>query len=449
MPNHSFSGRLPLRLDNYKASIINRLTVQHQTQKEIVTWLQNKKSFQVDVRTLQRYLKKWDVNQKDRTEDSEQLRNRIIFMFCKLGASDNDMLLWLQKEGFKITRRGLVRIRRDLGLKRLEPSQELRDHMDEKLKELLEQELPKNVIQSYGKGQLVEHFQKLGHPVIRYISYDLLSFLFTNIIRDRLFALYCTLAPDAVNRRYRDVQRKKGECVIPGPNLVWSVDGHDKLAPFGIEIYAGIDGHARYITWLYIGISNRTAVSVLRGYLDTITALEQQPRFVRSDRGVETGMMAHAHLLLQQVYDPDLKIQDCYMFGTSTANTRIESWWPQLGKSCTGKWVQYFRTLRGTGRFSQDKFADRIAILAIYFPTIRTEVTHFVDNWNTHAIRKQPHRPKSIQGKPYNLFYHPKEGIKNYGLSLHTPTVQRLQNDVKDWGKYFDLLRTRLFSYEI
>ena len=133
--------------------------------------------------------------------------------------------------------------------------------------------------------------------------------------------------------------------------------------------------------------------------------------------------MAHAHLLLQQVYELDLKIQQCYMFGTSTANTRIESWWPQLLKSCTGKWVQYFRTLRGTGKYVQDNLTDRIALLAVYFPTLRTEITYYVDNWNTHAIRKQPNCSRSVQGKPYNLFYHPKEGIKNFGLSLHTPTV--------------------------
>ena len=172
MPNHGFGGRIPLRVNDYKADIIDRLLVQHQTQGEIATWLQNEKNLKVDIRTLQRYLKRWDITLKDHTEDSEQLRNRIQFMFCKLGASDDDMLQWLQKENFKITRRGLVRIRKDLGLKRLEVSQEMRDHTDEKLKELIEQELNKNVIQSYGKGQLVEHFRKLGHPVVRYISYN-------------------------------------------------------------------------------------------------------------------------------------------------------------------------------------------------------------------------------------------------------------------------------------
>ena len=49
-----------------------------------------------------------------------------------------------------------------------------------------------------------------------------------------------------------------------GPNDVWYIDGYMKLEPFGIEIYATIDGYSRYIVWIYVGITARTAVSVLR-----------------------------------------------------------------------------------------------------------------------------------------------------------------------------------------
>jgi hypothetical protein len=40
----------------------------------------------------------------------------------------------------------------------------------------------------------------------------------------------------------------RGEYWVPGPNYVWSVDGHMKLELFGIEIYAGVDAYSRYIT---------------------------------------------------------------------------------------------------------------------------------------------------------------------------------------------------------
>ena len=82
------------------------------------------------------------------------------------------MLQWLKDEGFIVTSEGLVRIRKELGFKRLEKDKEKRDHMDEVVRRLIQEELEKNVIQDLGRGMLVEHFRKLGHPVIRYPSYD-------------------------------------------------------------------------------------------------------------------------------------------------------------------------------------------------------------------------------------------------------------------------------------
>ena len=68
------------------------------------------------------------------------------------------MLAWLKDEGFTVTSRGLVRIRLELKLKRQKSSQETREHADDIIRRLIEQELGKNVIQGYGRGQLVEHF---------------------------------------------------------------------------------------------------------------------------------------------------------------------------------------------------------------------------------------------------------------------------------------------------
>jgi len=123
------------------------------------------------------------------------------------------------------------------------------------------------------------------------------------------------------------------------------------------------------------------------------------------------------------------------MYGTSTSNQRIESWWAQLTKTATGIWIQFFGNLRTTDQFSKDRNADVIALLAVYFPVIRLQVEQFVDNWNTHQIRKQPYRPKTISGRPYNLFWRPRAGIKNYGLEVDTEKLEELRRDVTDWGK--------------
>jgi hypothetical protein len=144
--------------------------------------------------------------------------------------------------------------------------------------------------------------------------------------------MYRELAPMAVQRRLHDLQRHRGAYIVPGPNFIWSIDGYLKLAPYGIEIYAAIDAYSRYIIWIYVGISSRTAVSVLRQFLDTLQITEQLPRFVRSDRGTETTLLAAAQHKLQQSQHPEIQISECYLYGTSTANQRIEAWWLQLTK---------------------------------------------------------------------------------------------------------------------
>jgi hypothetical protein len=184
------------------------------------------------------------------------------------------------------------------------------------------------VIDGYGKGFLQTHFRQKG-------------FL---IARDRLFSVYRSLNPEGVDRRKRKLQQRRGEYVVPGPNFVWSMDGHDKLKPYGIEIYGCIDTYSRYVIWVYIGISNATAVSCFYQFLAAIEAEGKQPRFIRSDRGGETTMLAAAHYQLQQNEEPGLEFKDCYLYGTSTANQRIESWWNQLGKQLLFRWRVSFQS---------------------------------------------------------------------------------------------------------
>lgn len=178
----------------------------------------------------------------------------------------------------------------------------------------------------------------LTFPLLTLPFPTLPSLTLPSFSRDRLYSIYRTLAPEAVDRRKRHMDRRRGEYIVPGPNFIWSVDGYLKLEPYGIEIYAGIDAYARYIVWIYVGVSCRTAVSVLRQFLDVLDVTEQQPRFIRSDRGNETVLMASAHHQLLSTLDNELQFQDCYIYGTSTNNERIESWWGRLSRGMLQIW---------------------------------------------------------------------------------------------------------------
>ena len=147
------------------------------------------------------------------------------------------------------------------------------------------------------------------------------------------------LNPGGIERRRRKLQSRKGEYVVPGPDYIWSIDGHDKLSPFGIEIYACIDAYSRNIIWVYVGISNRTSQSVAQQFLMCCCSTGIHPKFFRADRGGELPIIAETHFALLRLSDPTVtRMEDCFYFGKSTKNQRVESWWQELEMSQLFRW---------------------------------------------------------------------------------------------------------------
>ena len=134
------------------------------------------------------------------------------------------------------------------------------------------------------------------------------------------------------------MQRTRGQYIVPGPNFIWSIDGYCKLDAYGFEIYAVIDAYSRYIVWIFIGVSMHTSVSCLRQFLETAKETQKIPKIIQSNHGVETTLLAAAHLRLCQAQEPGISIDECYFYGPSTKNQRIESWWQQLSKSLVHRW---------------------------------------------------------------------------------------------------------------
>jgi hypothetical protein len=97
------------------------------------------------------------------------------------------------------------------------------------------------------------------------------------------------------------------------------------------------------------------------------------PRFIQTDRGTETVLLADLHYSLyieaaireewpEKAYQ-SIQISDCYIYDSSTRNIRVEELWRQQRFQCTDPWLKYFKTLHGGDAFRQDLLSDRIVIL--------------------------------------------------------------------------------------
>jgi hypothetical protein len=116
-----------------------------------------------------------------------------------------------------------------------------------------------------------------------------------------LFSIVKQLDPVGLERCRRDLNRKKGEYIVLSPDYIWSIDGHDKLSQWGFQIYVCIDAYSCNIIWIYIGISNCTAQSVLHQYLLTIGDIGYRLYIIRSDRGKETLLLAKVHFVTNSI----------------------------------------------------------------------------------------------------------------------------------------------------
>lgn len=104
-----------------------------------------------------------------------------------------------------------------------------------------------------------------------------------------------------------------------------------------------------------MGNSNCRAVSILRQIVTTIKAYNCCPSFFRSDCGKEVLLLADAHYSFY-VLDrktkgtcPDdkdsIRLREYYMFGTSTANVKIESTWMKMIQSQIKPWLVSFDSI--------------------------------------------------------------------------------------------------------
>ncbi|EED21282.1 hypothetical protein TSTA_085130 [Talaromyces stipitatus ATCC 10500] len=319
-------GRPSKDLYQFQEEISSRF-LDGETMEDIAEYLTNEYQYEINSRTIRRRLKEWGIKRRVRTIDKENLDNQIMILFFQCGLSDDDMHSALQKQGCTIGPRALRVRRRRLGLYRQLSTGDFAA-LEASIREAVQKELDKGIIESYG--------------------------------REYLFTCFCSKQ--------------------------------------------------------HIVSRNRTGFSVLRQYLDTLKSERRQPRFIRSDGG-DTTLLAAAQHALYKKHNENATISDCYWYGTSTSNQRIEAWWSQLTKSCIFRWWDYFQTLNRDRLFEQDQISDRIAILAVYMPFIRDELYKFIRLWNVHTIRKQKNQPSGVFGKPFFLYHYPEDRDAHvYGL---------------------------------
>ena len=65
-------------------------------------------------------------------------------------------------------------------------------------------------------------------------------------------------------------------------------------------------------------------------FVNTVTHIGGCPQRVRADPGTENGHVRDMHLFLRRNHQDHFAGEGSFLYGGSTANQRIESWWGDL-----------------------------------------------------------------------------------------------------------------------
>lgn len=194
------------------------------------------------------------------------------------------------------------------------------------------------------------------------------------VSQDTIRQLVKLLDPDGVaKRRARRLSRRQYR--NKGPNALWHMDGYDKLKPYGIAISGCIDGFSRYIVWMEAYTTNNDPKVIADYFVSSTARLGGCPERLRADRGTENGHVENMLIFLRRNHADSFARDRSFLYGRSTANQRIESWWGILRRQSAQFWIDVFQTLQRDGHFAGD-FLDKNLIQFCFLNLIQAKLAY-------------------------------------------------------------------------
>jgi len=301
--------RPSINFEPYRDEITERWN-RGDSQEDIRTWLQNEglkhrytASFVrliianriFSERAFKYKVKEWDLTCYIRSDNTEVMRIRLMYLYWELALDDDEILFALRADGFTIQRWKLQEIRLSMGMTcRIDRADF--DESNNRLRIAIEEAFASEQISQYGREYLYRYLRSKHIPAAR----------------NRMFAIWKQVNPVGLEERQRRAYQRRVAYINPGPNFILHADGHLKLLMVGIELYAGSDGYSRFVPWCYVGVAAHHQISILKQYLEMVDTTDTLPARLRTDRGTETPLVANAHLQLHQALNPNATIDDVF-----------------------------------------------------------------------------------------------------------------------------------------
>ncbi|KAJ3897859.1 hypothetical protein F5879DRAFT_1026797 [Lentinula edodes] len=254
-----------------------------------------------------------------------------------------------------------------------------------------------------------------------------------HISRDKVTQVMQDHAPEGFQ------QRAPGTKVIHqtqlhsnGPDDNWSMDGHDKLAKAGFEIYGIRDKFSGKFLYYVVLPSNRYAAVIGVVLLKCIKKYGKIPVQGSTDRGSEVRDAFSIHSTLRQVFTPDLieELIPTWNFLPSYRNITIERSWRPVFEKWGVNVLSFYNAGRYGGDFRQGDDLHQQTSNWIWYPLVQRELDTFCLEQNSHCVRKQKDKLLPSGGSADDFYFFPeKYGGQNCGIVVDMKIVDQLLDD--------------------
>ncbi|KAJ8668776.1 hypothetical protein QAD02_000035 [Eretmocerus hayati] len=346
----------------------------------------------------------------------EQLHGWITEYFNQNATHQEIILLLLKNHGKRISHSSLKQHLRFLGLKR-------RNIQESNMHDIclaIAQEVQSCSGCDLGYRGL---WQKLKH------TYKL------EVKRETVYFLLSIADPEGMARR-RANRLKRREFNGRGPNWIWSMDGYDKLKPFGFCIHGAIDGFSRYVLWLRTATTNNNPRVTARYFLEAVANEEGVPTLVRCDDGTENVVIETLQTSLRDEHEDELSGERSFIYGPSTHNQRIESYWGQLRKNSMNFYIDLFKSMKDEGLFN-GREEEKKCLQFCFGHLIQNDLNETRELWNKHHIRKQ--RYSTFTGKPCSMYRLPEMyDVEDHKKPVDMRAVHALMEEFTEEPQIYD-----------
>ena len=241
----------------------------------------------------------------------------------------------------------------------------------------------------------------------------------------------------AVRRQRHQLQQRK--YYSKGPNYVWHLDGYDQLKPFGFAIHECIDGYSRKVLWLSLLQSNNDPKLVCHLFTVYLRSFGGIPRKSVGDRGTENVHIAAAQRFLCRNHTDSMSGFETFQYGRSVSNQKIEAFWSQLRRLCTGWWIDFLMNVVESGECDLTLHIHRECLKLSFSQIIQTQLDIVKESWNSNLIRRTFTTDPSVRphGRPDVLYFVPE--LSSSGAVDHRKTF-----DWKDLNAIVEVLEGQI-----